>query len=156
MGKLKRWFLNQFLGREANAVAKGKRGERWQNIYWAIAGRKRLWGCIFGGLALLAVLIPDGQELAAGLTAISGILITVGFLDKDWRSPPEKLPKALAGVATYASTIGLGLVVATELLKVFETSVPWAGLGLDFTEILVAVLGYMGVATFARVAKPPR
>jgi len=155
--RVRRWFVNQFLGREAGAVAAGKRGRRAQGIYWAIAGRKRLWGCAFGAAALLATLIPqpEGQQLAAGLAAIAGPLVVVGFLDKDWRSPPETVPKALAGVAAYSTTIGAVLVAVTELLRMVGADVPWAGLGLDFMEVLLPVLGYMGLATVARVSRPP-
>ncbi len=156
MGKLKTWFVNQFIGREANKVAEGKRGEWARGIYWELAGKKRLTGLILGGLAVLAAQFgPDGEAIGAIVASVAGILITVGFLDKDWRQPKEKLPEAIAGVGTYSATSGAALVAATELFTALGAKVPWAGVALDFTEILIAVLGYMGIATVARVARPP-
>ena len=155
-GKVKGWFANQILGREANKVAEGKRGEWAQNGYWFLAGRKRLIGLVLGGVAVLAAQLgPDGEAIGAMVASAAGVLITVGFLDKDWRQPQEKLPEAIAGVGTYSATIGAVLVAATELFTAIGAKVPWAGVAGDFTEILIVVLGYMGIATVARVSRPP-
>ncbi len=156
MGKLKTWFVNQFIGREANKVAEGNRGLRAQSFYWFVAGQKRLTALVLGGIAVLAAQLgPDGEHVGAAVASVAGVLLALGFLDKDWRQPQEKLPEALAGVGAYSATIGAALVAATELLTVLEAKVPWAGVAGDFTEILIVVLGYMGIATVARVAKPP-
>ncbi len=156
--RLRRWLVDQVLGREANAIAKGKRGARAQGIYWAIAGRKRLWGALLGALALLATLIPEpeGEQIAAGLAVVAGPLLAFGFIDKDWRSPPESAPRALAGVAAYSSTVGAALVACSEVLETMGGGVPWASLGVDVLDVVAAVLAYLGIATFARVVRPPK
>ena len=156
IGKLKGWITNQFLGREANKIAEGKRGPRAQSFYWFVAGKKRLTALVLGGVAVLAAQLgPEGEVVASVVASVAGVLLTLGFLDKDWRQPQEKLPEAIAGVGTYSATIGAALVAATELFTALGAKVPWAGVALDFTEILIPVLGYMGIATVARVARPP-
>jgi len=78
-------------------VAEGKRGEKAQAIYWALAGAKTWSGIVLAVAA--AITAASGQaEVGGWIAAGAGVLISLGLVDRAWRTD---IPAVLAQSSVY-------------------------------------------------------
>jgi hypothetical protein len=150
----------KWLTGQVRAAAEGKLGERWYNLYWALAGKKR-WlalGCVI----VSGVLSGLGYQTAAEASvAVAGVLVSLGFVDANWRAEAQSdwlkdsvLWKFLAhnSPALTATLLAAYAWLGGSTCTLGE----WCARGTVAVTVLGAVFVQVGLVDAAWNAEPPK
>jgi hypothetical protein len=87
--KLVRAVGMRLLTSKVRAAAEGRMGPGWQKAYWWFAGKKRVLAFVLAVGS--GVSYAMGYEaVALGVVTAAGALLSLGFIDADWRTEAQE------------------------------------------------------------------